>query len=116
MIIVPGLPPLQETRHSRELKKRVDEVVRDYQRDHPDMKEAEVRTALMQSAPGGVSPDVARRNRILAISVAAALVGAFTASANARGNFNSQTWLLILGVVAAVGGVAFAAIRLARRD
>ena len=116
MIIVPGLPPLQETRHSRELNKRVDEVVRAYRRDHPDMTEAEVRTALMKSAPGGVSADVERRRRFAAIGVGAALVGAFTATASAGGNFNSQTWMLIIGVMAAVGGVAIAAIRLARRD
>jgi hypothetical protein len=108
MIIVPGLPPMQETRHSRELNKRVDDVVREYRRDHPDMTEAEVHTALMKSAPGGVSPDVARRRRLAAIDVAAALVGAFTATASAGGNFNSQTWLLIYGIVAAVGGVAIA--------
>ena len=116
MIIVPGLPPMQETRHSRELNKRVDDVVREYRRDHPDMTEAEVHTALMKSAPSGVSPDVARRRRVAAIGVAAALIGAFTATANAGGNFNNQTWLLIFGIVAAVGGVAIAAIRLARRD
>ena len=116
MIIVPGIPSMRETRHSRELNKRVHEVVREYLRDHPDMTEAEVRAALMQAAPGGLTPNVERRRRIAAIGAAAAAVGAFTATASAGGNFNSQTWLMIFGIVAAVGGVAIAAIRLARRD
>jgi len=116
MIIVPGLPPMQETRHSRELNKRVDDVVRDYLRAHPDMTEAEVRAALMKSAPGGIAPDVARRRRVAGVGVAAALVGAFTAVSSAGGNFNNQTWLLIGGIVAAVAVVAGAIIGLARRD
>ena len=116
MIIVPGTSPSRETRHSRELNKRVDEVVRAYLRDHPDMTEAEIRTALKQSTPGGVSPDVERRRRVAAMGVAAAAVGAFTATASAGGSFNSQTWMLIIGIMAAVAAVAIAAIRLARRD
>ena len=116
MIIVPGLPPMQETRHSRELSRRVDDAVRDYRRNNPDVTEAEVRTALLQSTPAGVSPDVARRRRVAAMGVAAAAVGAFTASARAGGDFNNRTWLLIVGIVGAVGALAFVAIRWARRD
>jgi hypothetical protein len=116
MIIVPGLPPLQETRHSRELSRRIDDAVRDYQRANPDTTEADVRTALLRSAPAGDAPDVVRRRRVAAIAVAVAAVGAFTATANAGGNFNRPTWLLISGIVAAVGAVAFVAIRWARRD
>jgi hypothetical protein len=116
MIIVPGLPPLQETRHSRELSKRIDDAVRDYQRAHPDMTEAEVRTALMRSAPAGASPEVTRRRRVAAVGVAAAVAGAFGATARAGGNFNSQTWLLIGGIVAAVAALGFVAIQWARRD
>ena len=53
MIIVPGSPPLQETRHSRELSRRIEDAVRDYQRANPEMTDAEVRTALLQLVPGG---------------------------------------------------------------
>jgi len=115
MIIVPGLPPLQETTHSRELSRRIDDAVRDYQRANPDATEADVRTALLRSAPAGGAPDVVRRKKAVAVGVAAAVVGAFTATANAGGNFNNQ-WLLIGGIVAAVGALAFVAIRWARRD
>ncbi len=116
MIIVPGLPPLQETRHSRELSRRVDDAVRDYRRINPDVTEADVRTALLQSAPPGASPDVARRRRVAGAAMAAAGVGAFTAIASAGGDFNNQTWLLVVGIVGAVGALAFVAIRWARRD
>lgn len=116
MIIVPAVRQLNETRHSRELNKRVDQVVREYRRDHPDVTEAEVRAALLQSAPGDESPYVVRRRKVAGVGIAAALVGAFTAVSSAGGTFNNQTWMLILGIVAAVGAVTFAAIRLARRD
>ena len=116
MIIIPAHSSRVETRHSRELNRRVDDVIRDYRRDHPDVTDADVSTALLRSAPGGVSRDVARRKRVAAVGVSAALVGAFTAISSSGGQFNSQTWMLILAVVAGVGGVAIAAIRLARRD
>ena len=116
MIIVPGLPPLQETTHSRELSRRIDDAVRDYQRANPDTTDSDVRTALLRSAPEGDAPVIVRRKKAIAVGVAAAAVGAFTATASAGGNFNSPTWLLIGGIVAAVGALAFVAIRWARRD
>jgi hypothetical protein len=117
MIIIPGHPAtLVETSHSRELNRRVDDVIRDYRRDHPDVTDADVSAALMRSAPGRLAPDAARRRRAVAIGVSAALVGMFTAVAQGGGKLNNQTWLLVCGVVAVVGAVAIAAIRLARRD
>jgi len=53
---------------------------------------------------------------LVGVGIAAAAVGAFTATANAGGTFNRPTWLLVSGIVAAVGAVAFVAIRWARRD
>jgi hypothetical protein len=113
---IPAHTAHRETRHSRELSRRVDDVVREYRRDHPDATEADVRAALAQSAPGGVSPFVDRRKRFAAAGVMAALVGAFTATASAGGQFTSQTWMLIVGIVVAVGAVAMLAIRLSQRD
>jgi hypothetical protein len=115
MIIIPGQPALQETRHSRELQGRVEKAIREYQREHPDATEADVRIALMKSTPGD-APEVQRRRTAIAVAIAAAVMGAFTATASSGGNFTSQTWVMIFGIVAAVGGVAFAAIRLARRS
>lgn len=117
-MFVTGVPlhTTTETRHSRELAKRVDDVIRDYRRDHPDLTEADVRTALLRSAPGGDAPDVVRRRRIVTGAVMAAAVGAFTATASAGGKFTGPTWIMILGVVAVVGAVAIAAIRLTQRD
>lgn len=116
MIIVPGPPALQETRHSRELNRRVEEAIRDYRRDHPELTEADVRTALMQSTPGGEPGYIVRRRKAAAVGVAAAAVGAFTAVAGGGGKFTGQTWILVCAVLLVVGALAFAAIRLARRD
>ena len=116
MIVAPLHVQHTDTRHTRELSRRVTDVVRDYCRENPDVSDGEVRTALSMSGPPGTSIDVARRRKVVAAAVGAAIMGAFTATANAGGNVNSQTWLLIGGILAAVGGVAFAAIRLARRD
>jgi hypothetical protein len=115
MIIVPGIPPLQETRNSRELNRRVEEAIRDYRRDHPEITEAEVRTALVQSTPGG-APGVVRRKRVVAAAIAAASVGAFTATASAGGSFTRPTWIMIGGIVAAVAAIAIAILRIAQRD
>ena len=118
MIIVPGLPPLQETRHSRELGRRIDEVVRDYQRAHPDASLSDVRIALMQRTPGGDSPEVVRRKRALGIAIAALGAGVFAFMAASGGGSridnNSMTWGII-GGVAALAGVTIAVIRMIRR-
>jgi hypothetical protein len=117
MIIAPGLPPVQETRHSRELSRKIDQVVRDYQRDHPDASLTDVRIALMQMTPGGDSPDVVRRRRVLGVVMGALVAGAFGAMATTGGGRfegNTTTWQII-GVAAAAIGVAIAAIRIIRR-
>ena len=119
MIIVPGVPAIQETRHSRELSRRIDQVVRDYQRDHPDASLSDVRIALMQMTPGGDSPEVARRKRALAIAIAFLGTGVFTFMASTGGGSrldnNSLTWVII-GAVAAILGITIAVIRMARRS
>lgn len=115
MIILHTHHELPETRHSRELNRRVDQVIRDYMRENPDISTTEVRAALLQATPGGETVDVVRRKKAVMVGVAAAAMGAFTAIANAGGKFNSQTWLLVCGIVAAAAAVAFAIIRLARR-
>ena len=117
MIIVPGLPPLQETRHSRELGRKIDQVVREYQNNHPDASLSDVRIALMQITPGGDSPDVMRRKRVLGVALAALGAGvfAFMAASGGRGFDGNMTAWRIIGVVAAVLGVAIAVIRTVRR-
>ena len=118
MLIIPGLPPLQQTRHSRELGKRVEQLVRDYQREHPDVTEGDVRAAFAQlTSSDPPSTDVLRRKRVLAGVVAALAVGAFTAMASTGGTLfeNNKTLLPIIGVIAAVCGVAIAAFRISRR-
>ena len=118
MLIIPGLPPLQQTRHSRELGRRVEQLVRDYQREHPDVTEGDVRTALAQLSSGEPSVDVVRRKRVLAVALATLMAGAFAAMASTGGEFfaNNPMIFRIIGVVAAVCGVVIAAVRLSRRD
>lgn len=118
MIIVPGVPAVQETRHSRELTRRIDQLVREYQRDHPDASLSDVRIALIQMTPGGNSPDLIRRKRVAGAVVGALAVGAFTAMASTGGGRfenSTMTWRII-GVVAALLAVTFAVIRTVRRS
>jgi len=116
MLIVPGFPPLQQTRHSRELSKRVEQLVRDFQRDHPELTEDEVRAALMASAPAGDAPEVVRRKRAFAVGMVAATVGAFVAVASNSGELaiRGVTWQIV-GAVLAVCAVVIAAVVLVRR-
>jgi hypothetical protein len=117
MLIIPGAPPLQQTRHSRELGRRVEQLVRDYQREHPDVTEGDVRAALAQLSSGGPSPETLRRKRAMVIVIGALTAGAFTAMASTGGNLfaDNKTLLPIIGVIAAVFGVVIAAFRLSRR-
>jgi hypothetical protein len=115
MIIVPA-HTRHQTAHSRELGRRVDDLVSEYRRDNPDATENDVRAALMRSTSFSDSAD-ARRKRVAGVAVAAALVGAFTATASAGGKFpGGSTVTLILAIAAGVGAVAFAVVRLAQRD
>ena len=118
MIIVPGLPPLHQTRHARELARRVEQAVRDYQRDNPDVTESEVRTALLQSAAGGESLEGMRRKRVLRIVVAVLMAGVFALVASTGGGRfgeGNAVWQVV-GVIGAVIAVAITAIRFASRN
>jgi hypothetical protein len=116
MIIVPGATQVQETRHSRELGRRIDQLVREYQRDHPDASLSDVRIALMQRTPGGDSPELMKRRRVLGAVIGAIGVGAFTTLAANGGRFepSSQGWML--GIAVAIVGAMAVALRIARRS
>jgi hypothetical protein len=117
-MIIPALHAHETTRHSRELSRRIEEVVRDYQRDNPDTSLSDVRIALAQLTPGGESSVAMGRKRALAVVVGALSVGIFTMIASTGGEGfkdTSMTWRII-GVVAALAGVTIAAIRIARRS
>jgi hypothetical protein len=116
MIIVPGVPELPQTRHSRELNKQVDDVVRDYRRNHPDVTDGEVRAALLRSSPAGELPGVARRKMVAGVAVGAAMAGAFAAMARSGGTFAGATGWMIGGIVVAVLAIAIAVLRIAQRD
>ena len=117
MIYIPERPePPPQTRHSRELARRVEQEVRDYKRQHPELTEDEVRSALMQSTPAGDSTDLTRRKRIAAIAMGVAVAGAFGVMASNSGNVAGINFgWKIVGICAAVLAVAIAAIRIVRR-
>ena len=119
MIFVPSLHTQRSTHHSRELSRRIEQVVRDYQRDNPDASPSDVQNALAQLMPGGLSPEVLRRKQALAVVIGALAVGAFTLMASTggigRANNNSMVFIII-GVVAALLGIPIAVIRIARRS
>jgi len=81
------------------------------------MTEAEVRAALVHSTPGD-APELVRRRKVVGVTIAAFTAAAFGAMAASGGGTRSiggtGVWPII-GGVAAICGVAFAAIRLARR-
>jgi hypothetical protein len=118
MMIAPGMPPLHQTRHSRELGRRVEQAVREYQRDNPDVTESDVRTALLQSAPGGDAPEVVRRKRMFGIAAAVMIGGAFALMASTGGRLVEvgTTGWRIVGVIAMICALAFTVIRFANRN
>jgi hypothetical protein len=116
MLIVPGLPPVQETSHSRELRRRVEQVVRDYQRENSGATEADVHAALallaQDAAPG------LRRRRAFAIATGALLAAGFVAMAATGGTAfqnNTLVWRVVGGAAALVA-VSIALISLVRRS
>ena len=65
MIIIPERPePPPQTPYSRELARRIEQQVRDYKREHPDLTADEVRAALMQSTPAEDSTNFMRRDGV----------------------------------------------------
>ncbi|HEX9564417.1 MAG TPA: hypothetical protein VF981_10620 [Gemmatimonadaceae bacterium] len=109
-----------QTRHSRELGNRVEQVIRDFQREHPELTDDEIRAALAGSSlvtrhrrqPGGRSRQVA-----LLAGVAAALVGVVAGALGdsaGDGAGGSLPWMLFGGLAAAVV-VLVAVLRIARR-
>jgi hypothetical protein len=118
MIFVPALHTHSPTHHSRELSRRIEQVVRDYQRDNPDASPSDVRIALAQLASGD-SPEAVRRKQALAMVIGFLGVGAFTFMASTGGGsrFDNNTMMWgIIGGFAALLGVTIAVIRTIRRS
>ena len=104
------------TANSRELGRRIDDVVRDFKRDHPNVTDSEVRSALLHSAPtAGANPTNARR----AIAVLVGIMAAFTAGSMVLGDGSTRpgsgVWMYV-GVAIGIVGLVFAGIQFARRD
>ncbi len=107
-----------QTRNSRELGRRVEQVVRDFQRDHPELTDAEIRTALAQSVATTDDPETTGRNRRIAVvSTAAALgiAGAILASTQSSGGGTASGEWKWVSVVVAIIVIALAVIRVVGR-
>ena len=107
------------TRYSRELGQRFDETVREFKRQHPDLTDADVRTALATSLKQAGSPEDEARQRRLAfvalLGTGLAFIGVALSGGN-PGQDSEGMALMIMGIVVAAAGVAVAVIRLSRRD
>lgn len=110
MIFPVRTPAAAPTRHSRELSRRVEQVVRDYQRENSDLTTEEIRTALLHSTEGYEDEGAltGRRLRaILAIVAAAVIAGvAVMTESGTRGGGGAESadimWKVVAGVIAAL--------------
>ena len=110
---------INPTRLSRELGQRLDDVVRDYKRLHPELTDVEVRAALTTSLKQAGAPGNESRQHRVAMVTIASIVAVFIGvalSGGSRGWDENGAAFRIIGIVAAVGAVAFAALRFAKRD
>ena len=123
MMIFPGRTPVAApTHHSRELGRRVEQVVRDYQRENSDLTAEEIRTALLHSTENYEDEGALTRRRLRAIlTVVAAAVIAGVAVMTDSGvrsgggsGSGSTEWMVIAGVVAAVA-IVIAVLRTVNR-
>lgn len=106
------IPTPTQTKHSRELGRRVEHLIREYQREYPEMTEDEIRAALARSSVTGndVAPAV---RRVLGVSVgvlAMLVAGIFAAvsSSGARSGAGggALTWAIVAGLIVVLAGVA----------
>lgn len=111
-----------QTHQSRELASRLEETIRQYKRDHPDLRDEEIQMALAQAGPATVDEEAAVRQRRVALAAVAAVLGVFgavaasTVGSSGGGNdaVSSTTWAIVAGAVA-VGAMAIVIVRIIRR-
>lgn len=110
-----GMPT--QTRHSRELASRVERAIRDFQRDHPELTDDEIRAALASTArlaPGqNRRLPVRRRVGLVAGATGAVLAGGF-ALVNERSGGGQLAWLVAAGALL-VAAIVVALLVAARR-
>jgi hypothetical protein len=123
MLIIPAPHPTQAaTRHSRELGKRVEQLVRDYRREHPELTDDEIRAALAQSSLVSDDADQERQQRgkaMVAIALALGIAGLVAAlvlgrAAETGGGAGSGSWPVV-SIIVAVLVVALAVVRVVSR-
>jgi hypothetical protein len=98
-----------QTRHSRELARRVDQVVQDFRREYPDLSEDDVRAALDGMTPRSPSRrSEPRRLFAIAFGLAAALAAGVGTMFDVAENGGSgiDVLLVVAGTIAVFGLVA----------
>ena len=118
-MIFPGRTPVAApTHHSRELGRRVEQAVRDYQRENSDLTDEEIRTALLHSSESYQDEGAltGRRLRAILTVVAAAVIAgvAVMTESGTRGGGGSGSedimWKVVAGVIAALA-IVFVVLR-----
>jgi hypothetical protein len=109
-IIVPDSAPTQ-TRHSRELGKRVDQVIHEFRREYPELTDDEIRAALDQATPAGAAPRRGAGRRRPAVAAMAGVAAALAAGiavafdgsggGGTAGDSGSGISLIVAGTIAA---------------
>jgi len=110
------VPTPTQTKHSRELGRRVEHLIREYQREYPELTEDEIRAALSHSSLAGddVAPAVQKRRAVgVALGLAglvaaglAAMISSGGGGAVSGGGNGPLPWLIVAGLVAVLAGVA----------
>lgn len=103
MVMIPVVPA--PSRRTRELKERLEQAIRDYERDHPNLTPGEVQHALQIMAAGGARRTDRRAGAVIAALVAVFIaLGAVLADRSAAGGEAAETpWVpVVVGVAVAV--------------
>lgn len=108
------------TRQSHELASRIEETIREFKKEHPELRDDEVQMALTEAARGSTDEESSARQRRIALAVIGAVVGVFAAvgaatvgSSRGDGGGSVLTWIPMAAVAATIVGIAI--VRIVRR-
>lgn len=124
MIFVPmqRREALAPTRRSRELESRLEEQIRVFRREQPELTEAEVRAAVQRLAPpsddDGIAPVRRRQVAALGVAAVAAIAGAVVATTRGTGGAtgNAEAVVPVIAAVCVALAVVFVVVRFRARD
>ena len=117
MYIVPGLnAPEPQTARSRELGGRIEQAIRDFQREHPELTRREIRAALSHSMTLAGQDGLQKRRLVsLAVGGGAAAIGAVMAVSGSIAPVSSNVVWIVVAAIVGIGGLAIALMRMTNR-